>query len=183
MTLAQTVVPDTLPRGCGAGSGDWLGQAESGFTILAIIVGGVWAYYNFFKGRLYRTRLEPSISGRYLRRNGGAWLIATVRLRNAGVAKAEITQEGSGVRLSVSDASVPVPVPGKAEWRLGATFSVLQNHRWIESGETVSEEHLIEVEDQEDPAFLLEMRIISLKVAFRTQCVVVDGDHAPATGG
>ena len=181
MTLAQTVVADTLPCACNGGV-DWLGQAESAFTILAIIVGGVWAYYNFFKGRLYRTRLEPSVSGRYLRRNGGAWLVATVRLRNAGVAKAELTQKGSGLRISVRDASAPVPVPGIVEWDAGATFSVLQNHRWIESGETVSEEHLIEVEDTPNPAFLLEMRIISLELAFRTQCVVVVEDHAPRTG-
>jgi hypothetical protein len=29
------------------------------FTIAAIVVGGIWAYFNFFKGRTYRMRLEP----------------------------------------------------------------------------------------------------------------------------
>jgi len=40
-------------------------------TALAVIVGAVWAYYRFVKGRTYRPRLEVSMGGE--RQAGHLW--------------------------------------------------------------------------------------------------------------
>jgi hypothetical protein len=53
-------------------------------TALAVIVGAVWAYYRFVKGRTYRPRLEVSMGGEWLTVDGTRLLLARVRLRNIG---------------------------------------------------------------------------------------------------
>src|SRR5262245_7455367 len=44
-----------------------LEDAERAFTILGIVVAGIWAYYNYFRGRTYRPRLEPEITATLLK--------------------------------------------------------------------------------------------------------------------
>ena len=70
-------------------------------TIIAIGAGAVWAYFNFFKGRTYRSRLEPKVSGKVISRNGASYLIVTAQLKNVGLSDVRIDQKGSALRVFV----------------------------------------------------------------------------------
>ncbi len=47
---------------------------QKAITIIAIIVGGVWAYFNFSKRRVYRPSLEPKITGKFGCKDGVTYL-------------------------------------------------------------------------------------------------------------
>ena len=51
---------------------------------LALIAGGVWAYFKFAKGRTFRDRLSPTLSGKLVSIDGSVFLIVTVQIKNVG---------------------------------------------------------------------------------------------------
>jgi hypothetical protein len=44
---------------------------------LALIGGGFWAYFKFYKGRTFRDRLTPTVSGKFATIDGAVFLIVT----------------------------------------------------------------------------------------------------------
>src|SRR6185295_3071604 len=54
---------------------------------LALIAGGVWAYFKFAKGRTFQDRLIPTVTGKVLSIDGSVFLIVTVQIKNVGLSK------------------------------------------------------------------------------------------------
>jgi hypothetical protein len=149
-------------------------------TTAAIVIGGVWAYYRFIKDRVYRIRLEPSISGEIIRIDDRELLLVTLELKNAGVAKVNLKQEGSGFRVFTA-AEIEYDDVNLVEWNRAGTFPVFEDHVWIESGEVIREDHLIAVPYAACSSFRLELRIVSEKQAFKSSAVAVSrSEAAPA---
>ena len=42
--------------------------------IAAVVIGGIWTYLKFIRGRIYRPRLKPSVSGRIVIVSGQPYL-------------------------------------------------------------------------------------------------------------
>ena len=102
-------------------------------TALAVIVGALWAYYRFVKGRTYRPRLEVSMGGEWFTVDGKRLLLARVRLKNIGASVVELLQKGTGLRVStLGDSDSPRTV----SWMQGRVYTILDEHAWIEPGET-----------------------------------------------
>lgn len=150
-----------------------LSMLESAATTLAIVVGGIWAYFNFFKGRIYRIRLEPAISGRIVHQRLRTFLIVTTKLRNCGRSKVDITQKGSGFRVLSLPTGTDHHEADRVEWEYVATFPVFENHKWIEAGEVAVEEEMITLPPGDHLALLLELRVVAHNVSFKTRTVVV----------
>ena len=146
-----------------------LDNLQKVFTILAILIGGIWAYFNFFKGRVYRIRVEPTISGKVFDKDGTTYLIVKLQLKNAGLSKVDIQHKGSGFRIFTykEEGQPPDTQPVESE-RLG-TFSIFEDHGWIESGETIVEEQLVSIPNNHHFAFLLELRVVAHRVSFKTK--------------
>lgn len=66
---------------------------------VAIVVGGLWAYFRFVSGRTLKRRLECEISADAVRRGGKARMIVTARAANVGLAKARVDPEDTGLRV------------------------------------------------------------------------------------
>jgi hypothetical protein len=146
--------------------------AQKALTILALLAGGVWGYYKFFKGRVFRIRLEPTISGRVLPLNNSTYLLVTISLKNVGLSKVDLEQEGTGLRLSTHKAVPRLDDPIEADWSHLTTFPVFREHAWIEPGETITEDRMFVVPGIDHFAFQLVIRLISHKVAIRTTKVL-----------
>jgi hypothetical protein len=56
----------------------------TGVTAAAVIIGGIWAYFKFVKGRTFRPRLEVGLAGQWRLFNGKDLLHARVTLKNIG---------------------------------------------------------------------------------------------------
>ncbi len=141
---------------------DVLDIIEKIATIVAIFVGGVWAYINYLRGRTFKRRLEPSITAKTFRAKGLLVLSGTAQLKNVGLSKVTIRQEGTAIEVvAITDK------PGEeAANRLGtkdiAVLSVFERHGWIEPGEPIGESFLVPVPQDDDIlAFRIRLRVVS----------------------
>jgi hypothetical protein len=137
------------------------------FTILAIIVGGLWAYFRFFKGRTYKPRLEPTISGTVTCKNSMSYLVTTVRIKNVGLSDQKIHQAGTSMKIYIFSSSMIPAADGSnpgaelPEWDHVATLPILKHHRWVEPGETVEEQELVLVSGCDHSAFRLVLTLVA----------------------
>jgi hypothetical protein len=146
-------------------------------TSLAFIVAGVWAYLQFIRRREDKPRLEPSVTSRSIAADGRNYLLITVQLRNTGACDVDISQRGTGVEVTQlkparTDAWEPPPVQ-----------DVFANHQWIEPGEVISDQILIETPPREPLILKLQLLLYSKKhhVRWESTAIVptvdsVDGD-------
>jgi len=143
------------------------------FTIAAIIVGAIWTYFNFFRGRTYRTRLEPEVSGKVVTLNGLSHLMTTMSLKNVGLSRVDIEQKGSALQVLSYNGPVSKEHVMSATWEALAAFPIFESHQWIEPGETVKEERLIAIPTSGRKAFQLQLHIVSKKqLSWRAMAVV-----------
>jgi hypothetical protein len=141
---------------------DIIGTAITG---IAVIAGGIWAYFKFVKGRTFRPRLEVDLSGEWQR--VGQWrrinrrqlLQARIRVKNIGASKVTLLQKGTGLRVSVLAANQLSP-PAAAGWDSRGVFVILKEHAWIEPGETISDDLLLDLGTSAPVATLFEARLV-----------------------
>ena len=141
---------------------------ESVAKIAALLLGGAWAYYHYFRGRTYTSRLELGVAGEMFRHHDCDYVVATVRIRNVGLSKIPLDQEGTGLR--VSSCEIPAESYGGVEWIVGRVFETFVHHAWIEPGEPIQERIITKV-----PAGLavrLELRVVSGNQEWNTQEII-----------
>jgi hypothetical protein len=154
------------------------------FTIAAIIVGAIWTYFNFFRGRTYKMRLEPEVSGKAVTINGLNHLLAAIRLKNVGLSKVEIEQKGTALELLAYNAPDCTKNIVSAAWDRLTAFPVFESNRWIEPGEIIEEKRLIVVPTNERTAFRLRLRLVSHGSAWEAMDIVTfSEENASKTGG
>jgi len=136
--------------------------------IVALIVGGLWAYFLFVKGRTFSNRLEPSAEGELLQVNGKTMVRLKLVVKNAGASVFTFADHPKAVYLYATAA---------ADWVSAANVlwsdpylrltRILENHDWIEGGETIVDEVLVSVPDGDWLAYRLEVRLGSRSGDFR----------------
>jgi hypothetical protein len=129
-------------------------------TAIAVIIGGIWAYFKFVRGRTYRPRLEVDTAGKWWLMNEKWLLQARVIVKNVGASKVVLPQKGTGLRVSVPADDQPPP-PARTVWAKKKVFVILKDHEWIESGETISDDLLLELGVSGTCPALLEARLIA----------------------
>jgi hypothetical protein len=136
---------------------------------VAVIVGGIWAYYKFFRGRTFKPRLEPAISGRASEAKGLTNVLISVELKNVGLSKVAISKEGSAMRVFATD---PAKTDGVAVWQRAITVGVFEKHGWIEPGETITEQALISVAGIGHKAIKLELRLVGNHIEWNALSII-----------
>jgi hypothetical protein len=140
-----------------------LDQLDKLTKILAILVGGVAAYYKFFKGRVHVSRLELKVSGSVICKDNVSYLFTTACIKNIGLSKVNINHDDSSLRITSCKPLVNVAGAQMVDWRDPSTFNVFEDDPWIEPGETVEEKYLIVIPGckQEHFAYRLQLLIVS----------------------
>ncbi len=159
------MAPQTLPVADPHTWVDVVGGVQSIFTIAAIIVGGLWGYFKFFHGRTFKERLEVSVGASQAKSEGVAFLDVTIMVRNVGLSKVPLVDEGAGLRVlaCVDWVAQSVETAALAEWEWVATESIMRDHDWIEPGETVTDNLVFKL-----PAQLIGPMRLELVVASKT---------------
>jgi hypothetical protein len=129
-------------------------QAASGIfqataTGLAFIVGGLFAYYRFFKEETYTSRLQPSVSTAVSYSENHFCAVVTATVENTG----QITVERDN---SVTQFLVSVRGLGEANWTPYAVGPVLQQDM-VQPGETLSDQSWVEVPNNGEAALQTEL--------------------------
>ena len=80
----------------------------------AIIIGGVWAYFKFIRGRVFARRAELSLSLKLEERTESVYLWVTITLKNNGISKLPINENMKVVRVFglVPDANTQPSIAG-----------------------------------------------------------------------
>src|SRR5829696_2323075 len=132
------------------------------FTTAAIIIGAIWTYFKFFKGRTYEMRLEPEVTGRIFTINGLDHLLAAIRLKNVGLSKVDIEQKYSGLWVLSSKPPLDTGIVKNAAWDKLAAFPIFESHESIEPDEEIKEQRLIVIpRNWKDSTFQLKLWIRS----------------------
>jgi hypothetical protein len=121
-------------------------------TSAAVVVGGIWAYFKFIRGRTFAHRAELDVTPSLDQSTGASYLSVTVTLKNTGLSKLPLNANMKAVRLSgiAGDASDGLR---QAAWRRILTSPILETHAWLEAQETVTDTvvYSLHVSDVEGP--------------------------------
>ena len=127
-------------------------------TGIGIIAGGVWAYFRFFKDRIYRPRLEVSITPSLFTLGTITSLVCRVTVENIGTSRVDILQEGTALVLTAGE--IPSKPYREPQWGESTVHEVFGDHQWIESGETIHHDVCVALPEQRREALLLRLRLI-----------------------
>jgi len=159
---------------------------KNGFEIAAIIMGGIWTYFNFFKGRTYRSRLECEVEGSIETHSGRSLLKVVVRAKNVGLSKVLIGHEGTVLQLYSALATSSSPSwPCEAIWsdEPTAVFDVFKDHDSVEPSEPIEDQVLAELPDDEVPAYKLTLKVLSEKLFWTAKTIVQGSAKHRIKGG
>lgn len=141
-------------------------------TIIAFGAGALWAFFKFFKGRTFRSRLEPKVSGKLISRNGTNYLIVTAQLKNIGLSDVRIDQKGSALRVFAYSVGPHAAKASSVEQSRLITFSVFEDHGWIEPGELIEDQRLVAIPDIEYVALQIRLRLISSNIEWNSAAII-----------
>jgi hypothetical protein len=137
-------------------------------TVTALILGGIWTYFKFIKERVFISRLETSVSGEIIKIGNVSHLRISVSLKNVGSSKVELTQRGVSLnifherfRLQVPEIEAQQRRVRSVPWKYLAPFNVLERHAWIEPGETIRDQQLVELLTNDKTAYKVEFIIFA----------------------
>ncbi len=148
-----------------------LGNIEKIVTIAAVLVGGIWTYLRFIKGRIYCPRLRPSVEGRMAQIDGRRHLVATLTIENVGTSKVDLNHKAMGLRLLGPTMQPCAAPPVQVRWMQLGTFDVFEKHGWIENGEVIQDQVVIAVPEG-ITAFSLEFRAAAQKSVWQSKSTV-----------
>jgi hypothetical protein len=142
--------------------GDWVSAVQNAVQIAAIVIGAVWAYYKFFRGRTFHRRAEVRLDASLLAEASSRAVRAHATLVNTGTA--DIPLRVKAVKV-LSFKRGDVDEKGRPRWADVAIAPVFQDHGWIESQETITDDVLIPLSSDDADEGV---------VAFRVTCVVYE---------
>lgn len=106
-------------------------------TSSAVVVGGVWAYFKFVRGRTFANRAELSVSASFNGSPDQVYFCATVTLKNTGLSRLPLNNNMKVIRIFGAAASKSDA--GEVKWERISTLPVLDQHEWLEAQETVTD--------------------------------------------
>jgi len=136
-------------------------RTESATKILAILAGGVWAYFHYYRSRQYYPRLVPQPVGKIVHLQGKNYLHIILKLKNCGFSKVWIDHDKSWLRVFACDPDPSPSVIDDVDWTRLATFSVFKSHNWIESSEEIEDVRLMLLTEPSQVAFRLELSVFA----------------------
>lgn len=127
-------------------------------TAGGIVVGGIFAYYKFFKDRVYRPRVVIDVrSGRIAALGADAFLIR-VTVKNLGGTKLDLVRDGTVVVLAASGAAERDFVVPRFSRK--AVVGLFADHLWLEVAETVSDDVVVRVPPDAEQLYRVSARLV-----------------------
>jgi hypothetical protein len=140
--------------------GDWAGALQNLVAIAAIAGGAIWGYYKFVRGRTFHRRAEVDVDASLLASDEASAIRAKITLENTG--GANIPLRAKAVKV-LSYTHRDVDENGRPVWRDVAIAPIFQDHGWLESQETITDEVLVPLLGEKDqPANVLAFRVTCL---------------------
>ena len=137
----------------------WIRNVQAGMEVLwraataaGIIVGGVFAYYKFFREDPYARRIQPTVSGSVVRKDGILYLRAVAQAKNYGQGTITLNSADTGLRVLVRKT-------GDADWMRFRTLGVFAEEEFLDSCETISDPLWLEIPEEGLVALRLDLYV------------------------
>jgi hypothetical protein len=130
----------------------WADVIGTAVTTIAVVVGAIWAYFKFVRGRTFRPRLEVGLFGQWRIIDDQHLLHARITVKNIGASKVDLLQEGTALAVYRLKPTAPSE-PDTWGWDddTYTAHEILEDHQWIEPGETVSDDLLLHLLSAPEP--------------------------------
>ena len=124
---------------------------QSAVTTVAVVVGAVWTYFKFIRGRTFRPHVQTQIDASWLPETADVGLIhVRIQVTNIGQAKVELDPDATGLYVSRMADKQTSP-PSETRWDdYDVAYDLFSSHQWIEPGELVTDDLLIRLPARED---------------------------------
>ncbi len=139
----------------------WLQGAEAWATIfqavatpLLIAIGGVFAWYKFFRQGEHDPKLQLTISGVVGKKDGTLYLQAKVLAENTGQVAIGLTDGTCALRVSTRK-------KGDGDWTLHATEQVFAIQGYVQPSETLIDQVWLEIPDNGEVAIMMELIVVA----------------------
>lgn len=149
--------------------------ADKAIKLIAVMLGGIWTYWNYKKSRTYEQKMELQLAGTIFERNG-TYIEVLAKLKNLGETVHPVQQEGTyceiiAIYSDMSEQSV----------RLSPIFT---RDQYIEPGETISDRVLTLLRtDVTDIVWLrVDLRVASGRVEWQETDVIRLTSAKPDSG-
>lgn len=154
----------------------WVETAKNVCELLAILVGAAWTYLNYFRGRIYKPRLECSVEASIEKHSGHSFLKAIVRVRNIGLSKVPIQQEGTGLLIFFANMQDQSPAfPSQVRWNEPvAAFGVFSGQKWVEPSEPIAESLIVALPHGDTFTYKATLKVVSGEIWWTAESVVGD---------
>jgi len=146
----------------------WLDYTDKVVKIAAVLVGGIWAYYGFFRGRIHRSRLDTTIVASTFQHRSRDYLLVSVSIKNVGSSSLSINQEGTALEIySVCDDDLPCVSTqaltlSDSDWKWRGTLRIFEANAWIDSAEEAEDELLVVI-----PSGQIAIKIVAIIIGDR----------------
>jgi len=140
---------------------------------LALIGGGVWAYFKFAKGRTFQDRLIPNVSGTFVLIEGFVFLVVTMQFKNVGLSRIAFDREASSLFVFEYVASEAEEILGVKSNRLASFRVFADKDKYIEPNEIVERQRLIALPRVPNIGYQLEVEVgTDSKYTWRATAIV-----------
>jgi hypothetical protein len=155
---------------------NWVGTVKSVCEILAILVGGAWTYLNYFRGRVYKPRLECLVDASVEKHSGHRFLKVIVTVRNIGLARVPIQQKGTALLIySASTTNRDRSFPSLVEWKEPvAAFDVFTGQKWVEPSEPIAESLMVALPHGDALTYKVALEVVSGEIWWTAETIVGD---------
>jgi len=156
---------------------DYAGPVKDVVQIVATIVGAVWAYIKFFRGRTFKRRLELGVACLIVSQGDHNYLSTSIQLKNVGLSRLTLKNRTTGLLTYWSlPAEVGQEDALEVRWSKSYTFvSAFSSHEYIEGGETINETLLLEVLPAPAKAYKLILKVTGHGMTWKSKTAVVIG--------
>ena len=128
---------------------------------LALIGGGVWAYFKFAKGRTFEDRLIPNVSGKFVSIDEFVFLIVTTEMKNVGLSKIGFNPKATILIVFEYIPSTTNEIGIVQNDRLSSFKVFGDQDRYIEPNEVVERQCLIALPRVSNVGYQLEFEVVS----------------------
>lgn len=97
LQATTTGVPDALDR------------LDKIIKVVAVVLGGIWTYLNYVRGRTFKRRLELSVTEKLLQSGSNILVTGVAQVKNVGLSKVSISRTPSAIMIDdlYIDSSAP----------------------------------------------------------------------------
>jgi hypothetical protein len=143
---------------------------------LAILAGGAWTYLNYFRGRVYKPRLECSVDASVEKHSGHPFLRISARVRNIGLSRVPIQQEGTALLIYSASIETRTPsFPSLVRWNEPvAAFDVFTGQKWVEPSEPLAESLMVALPHGNALTHKVALKVVSGEIWWTAETIVGD---------